>query len=480
MAAQASRTCELLCYLSNKFGKIDNFKLHSIIFDYYYSDRICSAKEILISEVEKLNLTEKWPRPTKSRESDLNTRAAKDVKDILNLWGYLDDNKLLDRIPTFVAADLMFVPSVKLEDGDIRFLYNKLDKLEYTIDGLQRTINDMRSESSAARSVRNFNMNNAASFSLNPSAKNHNVGLGGAKLRVPPNLKDILSKGSGSENQLKSLASSSVDQTENSSASGDEGDFVFPSDAIRRNRKRLRQSQLHENSITPRTAAGSSIHPGGGIHQPGQQQQPPHPSEHRQRSNNLYSSALKSGQKQPVVRVIGRKPQMTFHGINSQIISGVKPLIKKRVFAVGNLNPECTDETLSRYIANMGIQALSVYPAASKFNKCFRVCINAEDIHTFCDSSSWPENVSVRSWIHKKSTGINNNNNVQRDNENNTRPAASPVVPPQADMDPPDLESTIMDIGLTSSWADAPSSPPSSPSQVNIASADVNTESNKC
>ena len=204
---------------------------------------------------------------------------------------------------------------------------------------------------------------------------------------------------------------------------------------------------------------------------------------HHQRSNNLYSSALKSGQKQPVVRVIDRKPQMTFHGINSQIISGVKPLIKKRVFAVGNLNPECTDETLSRYIANMGIQTLSVYPAASKFNKCFRVCINAEDIHTFCDSRNWPENVSVRSWIHKKSTGINNNVNVQRDNVNNTRPA-SPVVPPQAEMDPPDLESTIMDIGLTSSWADAPSSPPSSPSQVNNAeshaSAAVNTDSNKC
>ena len=172
---------------------------------------------------------------------------------------------------------------------------------------------------------------------------------------------------------------------------------------------------------------------------------------------------------------------MTFHGINSQIISGVKPLIKKRVFAVGNLNPECTDETLSRYIANMGIQALSVYPAASKFNdKCFRVCINAEDIHTFCDSSSWPENVSVRSWIHKKSTGINNN--VQRDNSNNTGPAASPVIPPQADMDPRDLESTIMDTGLTSSWADAPSSPPPSPSQVNNAEsqANANVDVNKC
>ena len=335
---------------------------------------------------------------------------------------------------------------------------------------------DMRSESSAARSVRNFNMNNATAFSLNPSTKNHDVGQGGARLRVPPNLKDILSQGEGSETQRKSLASSSVDQTGNSSASGDEGDFVFPSHAIRRNRKRLRQSQLHENPVTPRTAAGSSVHPGGGIHKPGQHQQP-HPPEHRQRSNNMYSNVLKSGQKQPVVRVIGRKPQMTFHGINSQIISGVKPLIKKRVFAVGNLNPECTDETLSRYIANMGIQTLSVYPAASKFNKCFRVCINAEDIHTFCDSRNWPENVSVRSWIHKKSTGVNNNG--QGDNANNTRPAASPVVPPQAEMDPPDLESTIMDIGLTSSWADAPSSP-SSPSQVNNASADVNIDSNKC
>ena len=128
-----------------------------------------------------MNLTEKWPRPTKPRESDLNARAAKDVKDILNLWGYLDDNKLLDRIPTFVAADLMFVPSVKLEDGDIRFLYNKLDELEYTIDGLQKTINDMRSESTVKRSVCNSYTNNTAIF--NPAGPmHHNAGLAGARI----------------------------------------------------------------------------------------------------------------------------------------------------------------------------------------------------------------------------------------------------------------------------------------------------------
>jgi hypothetical protein len=99
-----------------------------------------------------------------------------------------------------------------------------------------------------------------------------------------------------------------------------------------------------------------------------------------------------------VKRVVGSSKAT----LGSPTVSGVKDLTRKKVFLVGNLNPKCTQEKLETYIQNMGVRIMTIFKSRSKFkDNCYRVCINALDVETFCDSNRWPENVSLRNWIHK-------------------------------------------------------------------------------
>ena len=102
--------------------KLIRVRLSSVIIDFYKSVKINKAKELLVKYVEDMNLTDKWPKPTRRRDSDLNARALKEVQDIIQLWSYLDGNSLIGNFPIFVAADLSVVPSAKLDDGDVQYL----------------------------------------------------------------------------------------------------------------------------------------------------------------------------------------------------------------------------------------------------------------------------------------------------------------------------------------------------------------------
>ena len=48
-------------------------------------------------------------------------------------------------------------------------------------------------------------------------------------------------------------------------------------------------------------------------------------------------------------------------------IQAVKVIpIWKKIFCVGNLQPNCTDAILKAYVTQMGVRVLSVHPAQSK------------------------------------------------------------------------------------------------------------------
>ena len=52
----------------------------------------------------------------------------------------------------------------------------------------------------------------------------------------------------------------------------------------------------------------------------------------------------------------------------------------------------------------MGIKVYTIFPTKTKFaDNCFRVCVDATNLTNFCDPTSWPRDVAIRDWIHKKS-----------------------------------------------------------------------------
>ena len=53
-----------------------------------------------------------------------------DIDDLVTIVTYLDEHRLLEQVPTFVAADPDLIPSARLCDGDMLALLNKLEKLD--------------------------------------------------------------------------------------------------------------------------------------------------------------------------------------------------------------------------------------------------------------------------------------------------------------------------------------------------------------
>ena len=132
---------ELLCYIKNKFGKVDNKRLISLIFDFYDQDVISEARIMLINDVDELEV-DNWVKPPMRIRRDSNSapgvRTRQEIHDILTVFSFIDEQKLFDRIPRYVASNLSVVPTMKLEDGDIKCFLAKLEKVTASHDELNQ------------------------------------------------------------------------------------------------------------------------------------------------------------------------------------------------------------------------------------------------------------------------------------------------------------------------------------------------------
>jgi len=90
-----------------------------------------------------------------------------------------------------------------------------------------------------------------------------------------------------------------------------------------------------------------------------------------------------------------------------------KPLIKKSVFCVDNVDKSVTVEDLRSFVADMAINVVSCFetkPRRRRFDtaacdhKAFRLCIASDDRNQLLDASKWPAYISVSEWFFKSST----------------------------------------------------------------------------
>lgn len=125
--------CELLCYLRAKLSRLPSVTLKNVINDFYSSEQVSEAKEILVNSIDGLNL-DKWPKPVRRKQTENKTKM--EVDDIFNVFSYLDENLLLDKLPMYVTVNIDNIPSSKIEEGDMRCVLNKLDNVEKRVEEL--------------------------------------------------------------------------------------------------------------------------------------------------------------------------------------------------------------------------------------------------------------------------------------------------------------------------------------------------------
>ena len=119
----------MLCFVQNNFGAVPLGNLACAINGFYDEAEVLSAKNILFGFADGLDpKIDNLPR-YKTRKGDGKKKS--DSDDLLALYVSLDKNAV--SLPTFVAARLNKLPSVKPEDADVYTLTSTVSTLRQQV-----------------------------------------------------------------------------------------------------------------------------------------------------------------------------------------------------------------------------------------------------------------------------------------------------------------------------------------------------------
>ena len=125
MAARQNVLCKPLCFIMSKVSKIGKNVLSKYVIE--------NMKTQLVKDTEDLKL-DKMPRVI--GRYDVGKRAENEVKDIFTLIDFLDQNKSLDKLPRYVTDDPDNLPSIRIFDGDLKFMMKRFDQMERKLEKL--------------------------------------------------------------------------------------------------------------------------------------------------------------------------------------------------------------------------------------------------------------------------------------------------------------------------------------------------------
>ena len=122
---------EPLCFVSNQTGKIDRTNLSVLLQDFYEIDELIASKKTLISECKRINITNDISESTKKRNNTKSTDDLKEkvVKDILDIWEFVDLNHAGEFSTQFVALNTNRLPSGNSETLNVQYLNQSLNKI---------------------------------------------------------------------------------------------------------------------------------------------------------------------------------------------------------------------------------------------------------------------------------------------------------------------------------------------------------------
>jgi len=127
MATGELISCELLCYVMNKYGNSPSDTLKSVLLAFYSPNEIMASKEVLYKDSSAMNV-DGLPRLVQRRKTD--DKARHEVDDIFTLLEAMDERALLGALPKYVASDLSRLPPVNTGELDMTLLLLRVAALE--------------------------------------------------------------------------------------------------------------------------------------------------------------------------------------------------------------------------------------------------------------------------------------------------------------------------------------------------------------
>ena len=122
---------EALCFLCNKYDNIQHNDLKTVLMSFYRDDELATAKEVLVKAVQQcfrdIDAEADVPRLPR-RQGD--NKIKQTVDDILKLFTFMDERKLRDNLPMFVAGNLSRIPFVNNDGLSMVTLARRLEAME--------------------------------------------------------------------------------------------------------------------------------------------------------------------------------------------------------------------------------------------------------------------------------------------------------------------------------------------------------------
>ena len=131
-----------LCFLLNKFGKVQNKLLKNALLDFYSPEALSAAKRQLLKDFEKVKDVS-FPHIPQQRQGE--NKDSREIDDMFTILTVLDEaeNVSVSVLPTYVADNTDNIPSLRIYEGDMGVFVTMLGKLKAKFSLMEAAISNI-------------------------------------------------------------------------------------------------------------------------------------------------------------------------------------------------------------------------------------------------------------------------------------------------------------------------------------------------
>ena len=409
---------DLLCFLFNKFGKINVKPLKSIISDFYTIDAISEAKVILLDDVSTLLSTGIDKPPHIPRRRDGDSRLSREVDDIFTLINFVDERGLRQKLSHYVTEQPDELPGVHLCDGDMKIFVAWLEKMETRLSTFESSIGaiaaSVQSLQTGPPNVRTtvnrqgphhlpvrpplLTTDRLSTQVLYTQPTTTTTGFADAGFSVPDPVISSAISGTDittSDNIHPSSWAAMVAVPNRFEALAIDGEShnVMDNDGwtVAQSKKRLRQNSRQQEQNEPAFV----FPPGFG-------------------AVTAVGGAGIKPRRRPIL--IGKQSSHTIR--SDPLIKAAKAFPKKSVFYIDNIDRNVFADDLKKFVSDMSVHVVSCFEVEprkrrsvrdvidednddDRHAKAFRLCIHQDDCGALLDPTKWPAYVRISEWFFK-------------------------------------------------------------------------------
>lgn len=459
MAGRQLVLCEALCFLINRFKNTEIKYLKSVLKDYFSIEDISTAKCRLLDDTESLNTTRKPPHVARKREGE--NRLTREVDDIFVLLNFLDENMLLEKLPMYVTDNPDHVPSFRLFEGDLKFLMQRMERLEDKVGTLFAAIlSEVNNLCKRQQTPSQPGVTSQPSSKVQPiqprfiqpnddGAINHRAG--------PPtgNVTGARKHGESNDNTAVATTSSAAAPSQSASQPGliiDDREFppllVSGSWAAASSTPVPSKDNKINNTVTFNADNGEvseSDQPFEPVRSRKRRRGQQYPAENGGQQSNGSQSVTRQQTPSAKPDRVSRRPLVVGKPADKAFVGIAAAKRSKSVFCIDNVNNLCSAEDIFNFVTDLGVSVVSCFEVAPRGSKrrqneqqqqdqvrtllseldkpkAFRLCILTEDRERLLVASSWPSDIRIYDWFFKPKKNAEGGTN-RRISESTSKPA---------------------------------------------------------